>query len=84
MLVRAFDALRREDPDEAKTVLDLDEQVDRMYLRGLDLLQARESLSRCEVAELLVLRHLERIADHAVYIASSAHFIATGRRLVVS
>ncbi len=84
MLVRAFDALRREDPGEAKRVLDLDEQVDRMYLRGLDMLQARDSLAKCEVAELLVLRHLERIADHAVYIASSAHFIATGRRLVVS
>ncbi|RUM46727.1 MAG: hypothetical protein DSY37_04615 [Hyperthermus sp.] len=30
---------------------------------------------------MLVLRHIERIADHAVYIASAAHYIATGRRL---
>ena len=81
MLGRAYEALRRGDASEAREVLSLDAEIDRLYLSKLDLLQVEESLTRCEVAELLVVRHLERVADHAVYIASAAHFVATGRRL---
>ena len=81
MLGRAYEALRRGDAAEAREVLSLDAEIDRLYLSKLDLLQVEESLTRCEVAELLVVRHLERVADHAVYIASAAHFVATGRRL---
>ncbi len=82
MLEAAYRALRREDPGLTEKVLDLDEHVDRAYLRGLDQLAIRDSLSRCEVAALLILRHLERVADHAVYIASSAHYVAKGVRLL--
>jgi len=84
MLEESYRALRREDPDRAKRVLDLDERVDRAYLRGLDELVIREALGRCEVARLLILRHLERVADHAVYIASSAYYVARGRRLTMT
>jgi len=83
MLEDSYRALRREDPELTERVLDLDEHVDRAYLRGLDELVIREELGRCEVAKLLILRHLERIADHAVYIASSAYYVARGRRLTV-
>ncbi len=82
MLEDAYRALRREDPVLAERVLDLDERVDRAYLRALDELAIREGLGRCEVARLLILRHLERIADHAVYIASAAYFVSRGRRLL--
>lgn len=81
MLGLAYEALRREDPEEARRVVVLDEEVDRMYLHLLDKLQVEESMTRCEVVELLIVRHMERVADHAVYIASAAHYVATGRRL---
>jgi len=81
MLGRAYEALRRFDAEEARDVLRLDAEIDRLYLSRLDRLQFEERLHRCEVAELLVVRHLERVADHAVYIASAAHYVATGRRL---
>ena len=81
MLEQAYRALRREDPGLARRVLELDEEIDRMYLHSLDQIVVNETLHRCEVAETLVLRHMERVADHAVYIASAAHYVATGRRL---
>lgn len=81
MLEDAYRGLRSEDPSLTERVLDMDERLDRAYLRGLDELVVREEFSRCEVARLLMLRHLERIADHAVYIASSAYYVARGRRL---
>jgi phosphate transport system protein len=83
MLEEAYRGLRAEDPGLTEKVLDMDERIDRAYLHGLDELVVRESFSRCEVARILMLRHLERIADHAVYIASSAHYVATGRRLTL-
>ena len=81
MLDAAYRALRSEDPRLAREVLGLDEEIDRAYLHSLDQLVVREEFNRCQVAEMLVLRHVERVADHAVYIASAAHYIATGRRL---
>ena len=33
---------------------------------------------RCSVATLLIMRYLERISDHACYIADSVHYIVTG------
>ncbi|KSW10739.1 hypothetical protein CF15_08125 [Pyrodictium occultum] len=81
MLSTAYVALQAEDPEKARSVILLDEEVDRAYVEALDRLAASEQLPRCEVARVLLLRHLERIADHAVYIASAAHYVATGERL---
>ncbi len=33
---------------------------------------------RCHVSALLIMRYLERISDHACYIADSVHYIVTG------
>ena len=81
MLSTAYMALQSEDSSRARSVLALDEEIDRAYIEALDRLSGSESLDRCEVARILLLRHLERIADHAVYIASAAYYVATGERL---
>lgn len=81
MLSLAYMALQSEDAQRARSVLVLDEEIDRVYIEALDSLSRSESLDRCEVARLLLLRHLERIADHAVYIASVAYYVARGERL---
>jgi len=54
-----------------------DEVVDREYLEAL-----RAGLnmpSTCSILETLVLRYLERMSDHAVYIADAVYYMVTGR-----
>jgi phosphate transport system protein len=36
---------------------------------------------RCILANLLVIRYLERIADHAVYIGEMVRYIVSGERV---
>lgn len=69
-----------EDLELAKKVRELDDDVDSLYneyLRGLMKSGAKENPA-CLVSGTLILRHLERIADHACYIADSVSYIRTG------
>lgn len=64
----------------------MDDYVDalyRKYLRDLITLKADSNDHplkdpRCAISALLIMRYLERIADHACYIGDSVYFIATG------
>ncbi len=51
--------------------------VDRMYRERLPVLMRSESTA-CALAETLVLRYLERLADHAVFMSASVSYIITG------
>ncbi|AFU57926.1 putative phosphate uptake regulator, PhoU [Candidatus Nitrososphaera gargensis Ga9.2] len=81
-------ALRSKDKDAAQQLYKMDDTVDALYRKYL-----REALTpphstankdkrfvdpRCYISALLILRYLERIADHACYIADSVHYIVTG------
>jgi len=57
-------------------VVKRDGKVDDVYHRYLALLSKGEPLSARDAASLLLARHVERIADHATYIAMSASRIA--------
>ena len=57
-------------------VIKRDSMVDDVYHRYLALLGKEEPLSTRDAASLLLARHVERIADHATYIAMSASRIA--------
>ncbi|ABM80845.1 phosphate signaling complex PhoU family protein [Hyperthermus butylicus] len=81
MLDMAYRALVEEDGGLAEKVSELDASVDEAYVEAVRRLGTVAHLSRCEVAEMLLLRHVERIADHAVYIAAEAYYIATGHRV---
>jgi phosphate transport system protein len=65
----------------------MDDTVDalyRKYLREIITPTNKKEMKemakdpRCYLSTLLILRYLERIADHACYIGDSVHYIATG------
>jgi len=55
-----------------------------MYFKYLDNLTSRPStVNKCIISSVLVVRYLERIADHATYIGESIVYIVTGEKIVL-
>ncbi len=81
MLAKATRAFLDADADLAMEAMRLDTEIDRVYVEALKALKGSEQVPLCQALEALVLRHLERIADHATYIASAAIYVATGERV---
>ena len=80
-------ALQTKDKDAAKKLYQMDDTVDvlyKKYLRELIMPINRKDMNemlkepRCYISALLILRYLERIADHACYMGDSVHYIVTG------
>jgi phosphate transport system protein len=64
----------------ARALRQEDDQVDKTYRDYIKQL-AKETISvKCALASTLVLRYLERIADHACYIGDSVIYIVTGSK----
>lgn len=87
MIHLSIDALRSRDKDAAQKLYRMDDTVDalyRKYLRDTITPSTRTGTNdifkdpRCYVSSLLILRYLERIADHACYIGDSVYYIVTG------
>jgi phosphate transport system protein len=83
MLRDAIDAFIRRDVDLAQSVLDRDDELDRLksqIFREL-LTYMIEALSKIEPALALILisRHLERIGDHATNVAEDVIFMVSAR-----
>lgn len=77
-------ALKNHDPELAQTVAKKEEEIDQCYLRFLDeLVKEASATTQCTIANVLVARYLERVADHATYISESVVYIATGKKLVL-
>lgn len=65
----------------AKTLSDMDNVVDNLYLEHVKKIAEEPGTDlRCTVAATLILRYIERIADHATYIGESVLYIMTGKR----
>jgi|SRR5271157_111831 len=73
-------ALRENDGELAKTLLKTEREVDKIYLEYLDVLSKTPSTTNV-VCDVLFVRYLERIADHATYIGESIMYIATGEKM---
>ncbi|MCS7136250.1 MAG: PhoU domain-containing protein [Nitrososphaerota archaeon] len=74
-------AFRNKDVELAKKLELMDDEVDKAYIGFVK--QAIEnplSGKKCDMATMLILRYLERIADHATYIGESVKYIVTGDR----
>ncbi len=69
MLEKAFQAFTQKKPELARGVEELDSSIDKMYYEALRRIATREEVSCGEALEALILRQLERVADHATYIA---------------
>jgi len=79
MIKLSVEAFTNQDVDLAMKITNMDDYVDDAY-RGYikTLMKARKVDLRCALSQTLILRYLERIADHAVYIGRSVIFIVKG------
>ena len=87
MIHMSVESLQKRDKDAAKKLYEMDDIVDTLYKKYLREVFAptnkkdmNEMLKdpRCNLSTLLILRYLERIADHACYIGDSVYYITTG------
>lgn len=59
-----------------------EEFVDNLYKQRLPMLINSQN-TKCALAEALVLRYLERIADHAMFMSDAINYIVTGKHKLV-
>jgi phosphate transport system protein len=79
----SIEALKNHDAELAKTLSETEKQVDKLYYKYLDKLIETNTATGCTISSLLVVRYLERIADHATYIGESIVYLATGEKITL-
>lgn len=83
MVRRSVEALRDNDGGMAKSLAKTENEVDEIYSSYLDKLAEAPPATKCIICNLLVVRYLERIADHATYVGEAIHYIATGQKIIL-
>lgn len=82
MLKMSLDALVNLDIDLAFKILTLDDEVDRIKNEAYDEIKKAMKNTKGEMAYLinllLISRHLERLADHAINIAEEVIYLVEG------
>jgi phosphate transport system protein len=86
MILLSLQALRSRDKDASQRLYEMDNIVDTQYRKYIHVAittqeeDATEKVKdlRCYISTSLILRYLERISDHACYIADSVVYIVTG------
>jgi phosphate transport system protein len=70
------------DLKKADELRSMDDQVDKLYAESIKhLIQMGGKINTaCLLSIALILRYLERIADHACYIADATSYMITGRK----
>lgn len=82
MVKISINSLKSLDTELAKTVSNTETEVDDMYFKYLGKLVEQASITNeCTISSVLVVRYLERIADHATYITEAVVYIATGEKV---
>ncbi len=81
MIRLSIDAFARRDVSLARRIPKMDNFVDESYRSHLRKIMNQEGEIRCSLSATLILRYLERIADHATYIGESVEYIVTGVEL---
>ena len=82
MVRKSVDSLKDHDSVLVRSLSETENQVDDMYFKYLErLVEGAPALSRCTISSVLVVRYLERIADHATYIGESIIYLATGEKV---
>jgi len=82
MVREAGKAYLNKDLKKADELRSMDDQVDKLYAESMKhLIQMGGKINTaCLLSIALILRHLERIADHACYIADATSYMITGRK----
>ncbi len=84
MVNTSIKALKSHDVELAKTLSEIENQVDDTYFGYLDkLIEKAPATNKCTISSVLVARYLERIADHATYIGESIIYLATGKKVIL-
>jgi phosphate transport system protein len=85
MIQLGLQSIRIQDQAAVKRLYQMEGTVDTLYRRYVNALMSMpigevkgHGQRRCDIAGLLVLRYLERIADHACYIGDCTYYIVTG------
>ena len=82
MVSISVSALKRLDTTLARSISQTEQEVDKLYFQYLTkLVQEAKTTNICTVSSVLVIRYLERIADHATYISEAVVYIATGEKI---
>jgi len=77
-------ALKNHDSELAHSIAKKEREIDQLYLRFLDVVVKEAcTTTQCTISNVLVVRYLERIADHATYISESVVYIATGKKVIL-
>jgi phosphate transport system protein len=83
MMRLSFTALRIREVTIARQLIEMDSEVDQLYREYLRGVMNNPKLTPAQaVSTALIARHLERIADHAWYIAQSVSYMVTGSYIV--
>lgn len=81
MIETSIQSFKTRDTKLARSVRDDDDEVDRTYLGYIKRQSEDKNVTlRCALASTLVLRYLERIADHACYIGDSVIYIVSASK----
>lgn len=82
MIRMSIDAFAKRDLELAKSISKLDDFVDEKYRDFVSsTMRAKEVELKCTMSATLILRYLERIADHSAYIGDSVQYILSGVRV---
>ncbi len=84
MVKTSLSSLRRLDGELASSVAKSEQEVDEMYYQYIGKLVKEAGITnQCTVSSLLVVRYLERIADHTTYVCESIVYIVTGKKVTL-
>ncbi|MCS7141680.1 MAG: phosphate uptake regulator PhoU [Candidatus Nitrosocaldus sp.] len=83
MLRDSIDAFNSKDKELAERLIRIDDMVDSSYRNNLNRIVDNGGAIdlRCALSSVLVMRYLERIADHAVYIGELVRYMVSGERV---
>jgi len=81
MINQSIQSFKSRDTKLARTLRHEDDLVDKMYLDQIKRISNGSVQVKCALASTLVMRYLERIADHACYIGDSVIYIVTGSKI---
>jgi len=83
MVHMSITALKGHDAKLSKKLAGIENEVDELYMNVLKQFSRMPIRTKSLISNVLVVRYLERIADHATYIGESLVYIATGERVIL-
>jgi phosphate transport system protein len=81
MVSKSLQALKQNDGEIAKSLVNNEKEADKLYFAYLDQLAETTVPKKCVMCNLLVSRFLERIADHTTYVGEAIVYISTGEKI---